>query len=54
MPGVKIGKHSFICAGMIVDKDVPDDSFCVAESKYSFKHNTHTESSSRDAFKKRL
>jgi len=54
MPGVKIGKHSFICAGMIVDKDVPDDSFCVAESKYSLKHNTHTESPSRDAFKKRL
>ena len=54
MPGVKIGKHSFICAGMIVDKDVPDDSFCVAESKYFLKHNTHIESSSRDAFKKRL
>ncbi len=54
MPGVKIGKHSFICAGMIVDKDVPDDSFCVAESKYSVKHNTHTKSPSRDAFKKRL
>lgn len=54
MPGIKIGKHSFIGAGMIVDKDIPDDSFCMAESKYSIKKNMHAQLPRRDEFKKRI
>lgn len=54
MPGVKIGNHSFICAGIVLDKDVPDNSFCLAESKYSIKPNTHGQLRNRDEFKAKL
>lgn len=28
MPGVKIGKNSFLGAGVVLDKDLPDNKFC--------------------------
>lgn len=54
MPGIKIGKHSFIGAGMVVDKDIPDNNFYFSERKYVLKPNTHEEFRNRDEFKKKL
>lgn len=42
MPGIKIGAQSMIGAGVILDKDLPDGSFCVAKSQYEIKKNTVT------------
>ncbi len=55
MPGIKIGAHSFVGAGIVVDKDIPGDSFCMAQSVYTVTPNNRTLSSKgRDEFKKRL
>ncbi len=55
MPGVKIGTGSFIGAGVILDKDLPEDSFCYARPGYEVKPNTKKSSSAaRDAFKTKL
>lgn len=54
MPGVKIGRNSFIGSGVILDKDAPDDSFCVAKSGYTVTKNLKNAPVSRDAFKKKI
>ena len=54
MPGIKIGRRSFIGAGVVLDKDVEDESFCVANTGYTATKNTRASASSksRDAYKK--
>ena len=32
MPGIKIGKGSFVGSGVVLDKDLPEDSFCIVKS----------------------
>lgn len=41
MPGIKIGKGSFVGAGVVLDKDLPDDKYCILNSNgYTVKNNT--------------
>lgn len=55
MPGIKIGANSLIGAGTIVDRDIPDNSFCVGHTTYEIKQNTkHVESGKRDQFKSKI
>lgn len=54
MPGVNVGKNSFVGAGVVLDKDLPEDSFCFMESKIIIKKNTHTAPVSRESFRKGL
>lgn len=44
MPGIKIGSGSFIGAGVLVDKDVPEKSFCRANAGYTMIKNVKTAS----------
>jgi bifunctional UDP-N-acetylglucosamine pyrophosphorylase/glucosamine-1-phosphate N-acetyltransferase len=40
MPGVKIGKNSFVGAGVVLDCDLPENKYCVLEKKqYTIKDN---------------
>ena len=55
MPGVKIGKNSFIGSGVVLDKDLPEESYCVVKSSYTvIRNNRSVESQNRDEFKKHL
>ena len=55
MPGVKIGCNSFVGSGVILDKDLPEESFCIVKSTYTVLRNKKSvESQSRDEFKKAL
>ncbi len=56
MPGIKIGSHSFVGSGVILDADVPDGSFCVAKAaSYEIKKNLRSvDIQSRAQFKKAL
>jgi bifunctional UDP-N-acetylglucosamine pyrophosphorylase/glucosamine-1-phosphate N-acetyltransferase len=54
MPGVKIGKNSFVGSGVILDRDLPEDSFCVAKSAYTVTKNRAQASTSREEFKKKI
>lgn len=40
MPGIKIGRNSFLGSGVVLDKDLPDNKYCVAAgSNYIVKDN---------------
>lgn len=55
MPGVKIGQHSFMGSGIVLDKDVPEDSFCMlVKNSYTVEKNKHKTSTSREEFKKNI
>lgn len=54
MPGVKIGSNSFVGAGVVLNNDVPDDSFCVAGSGYTLTQNTWQPKGVRQEFRKQL
>jgi len=55
MPGVKIGRGTFIGSGMVIDKDIPDDSYCIQKSSYTIIRNKKTVAGvSRDEFRKKL
>jgi acetyltransferase-like isoleucine patch superfamily enzyme len=56
MPGIKIGSDSLIGAGLVVDKDIPTGSFCVAKPNgYEIKKNAKkVESHGREAFKSKI
>lgn len=40
MPGVKIGKNSFIGSGVVLDRDIPEDSFCTMKTQLLIMKNT--------------
>ncbi len=55
MPGVKIGGGSFVGAGVILDKDLPDNKFCMGKIEYIVIDNTRkTEKNTRDEFRQKL
>lgn len=54
MPGVKIGNNSFVGAGVVLDRDLPDQSFCMAKPGYEISKNKKTASRSRDTFKQKI
>lgn len=55
MPGVKIGTNSFVGAGVVLDGDLDEGSFCVAKPGYTVVKNTkHIPSKGRGAFKAKL
>lgn len=39
MPGVKVGADSLVGAGIVLDKDLPEKSFCVAQKGYTVSPN---------------
>lgn len=55
MPGVKIGSGSMIGAGVTLEKDIPDSSFCMlTNGSYTITKNTRKPTRSRDKFKKHI
>ena len=55
MPGVKIGSGSFVGSGVVLDKDLPEQSFCIVKSSYTVTRNrVSVEASNRDVFKKAI
>ncbi len=54
MPGVKIGKGSFIGSQVMLDKDLPDNSYCIVKHEYTIARNNSSASEKRDEFKKNL
>lgn len=54
MPGIKIGKHSCIGAGMVIDKDIPDESFVIGKTTLKIQQNTQRISTLRSEFKKKI
>lgn len=51
MPGVKIGKNSFIGAGLIVKDDIPDESFVKGITTLRIEKNVKRIEQNRDQFK---
>lgn len=54
MPGIKIGKHSWIGAGVVIDKDIPDESFVMGKTSLEIQQNTQRISTLRSEFKKKI
>ncbi len=56
MPGVKIGQKTFVGSGIVLDQDIPENSFVMpVKNSYTVSENTHQgESASREKFKKGL
>jgi len=56
MPGIKVGQNSYIGAGVTLNTDLPDDSYCTAVNGYSVKKNNSTVSLAehREQYKKRI
>jgi acetyltransferase-like isoleucine patch superfamily enzyme len=55
MPGMKIGKGSFVGAGVVLDRDLPEETYCMAKEAYtSLRNKKSAGSQNRDEFKKQL
>jgi len=55
MPGIKIGEGSFIGAGVILDRDVQNNSFCMVNPTYSFLPNQKSVAEmDREIYKKHI
>jgi UDP-N-acetylglucosamine diphosphorylase / glucose-1-phosphate thymidylyltransferase / UDP-N-acetylgalactosamine diphosphorylase / glucosamine-1-phosphate N-acetyltransferase / galactosamine-1-phosphate N-acetyltransferase len=55
MPGVKIGKDSLIGSGMLIDKDIPDESYCIIKPSYTILRNSKSVTNQdREEFKKKI
>lgn len=55
MPGIKIGKDCFVGAGVVLNEDLPDNSFCVVKQDLQISPNRTTVSmDSRDRFHKKV
>ncbi len=39
MPGVKIGAHSFVGSGVVLDRDLPENMYCTVKQEYTIKPN---------------
>lgn len=55
MPGIKIGRDCFIGAGVLLNKDLPNGSFCVAKQNLKIsKNRTKVSMDVRDKFHKKV
>ncbi len=55
MPGIKIGRDCFIGAGVLLNQDLKDGSFCVVKQKLVIKKNrTKVSIEDRDKFRKKV
>jgi len=54
MPGVKIGANSFVGSGIVLSADLPEDSFCLLDSKMVIKKNTRPAPAKREDFRKHI
>lgn len=55
MPGIKIGRDSFVGAGVLLTEDLPDGSFCVVKQELIIKKNrTKVSMESREKFHKKV
>lgn len=55
MPGVKIGKGSFVGAGVTLDKDLLNNKFCMGKTEYIVMDNTRNiGKNTRDEFRHKL
>jgi UDP-3-O-[3-hydroxymyristoyl] glucosamine N-acyltransferase len=55
MPGIKIGCNCFIGAGVLLNKDLPDESFCVVKQNLKIsKNRTKISMASRKKFHKKV
>ena len=55
MPGIKIGGGSFVGAGVVLDKDLTDKSFCMVTPSYTVTQNRKsTENTNREKYRSRL
>lgn len=54
MPGIKIGTNSMIGAGLVIDADIPEDSFCTGKLSLEIKKNTRDVTSDRATYKSKL
>lgn len=54
MPGVKIGKNSFIGAGVVLNRDLPENIFCMVKQTTEIGTNQKKVAISRDKFRKKL
>ena len=55
MPGVKIGGKSLVGAGLVIDKDIPDNSFCLGKTDYKTEKNVSSVSrKNREEFRLKL
>ncbi|HUD19696.1 MAG TPA: sugar phosphate nucleotidyltransferase [Patescibacteria group bacterium] len=55
MPGIKIGRGSFIGSGVVIDKDIPEETYCMLKSPFVVvRNNRSVASNTREEFKKNL
>ncbi len=55
MPGVKIGTNSFVGAGLVIDHDIPENSFCYGKTELVIKSNEkNIAKGARDTFRKSI
>ena len=54
MPGIKIGKKSFVGAGVVLGEDLKDGMYCRITPTVVVSENTKKEIQSREGFKKKL
>ncbi len=54
MPGIKIGKNSFIGSGVVLDRDLPEHSFCTLKPGFIITNNRKIAPALRDAFRKNI
>ncbi len=54
MPGVKIGKNTFICAGIVITQNIPEKSFVKGNYEIKISENKCDVTSDREAFKNKL
>ncbi len=55
MPGVKIGTGSFVGSGVVLDRDLEENSFCIVKSSYTVSRNkVSVEHVNRDEYKKAI
>jgi UDP-N-acetylglucosamine diphosphorylase / glucose-1-phosphate thymidylyltransferase / UDP-N-acetylgalactosamine diphosphorylase / glucosamine-1-phosphate N-acetyltransferase / galactosamine-1-phosphate N-acetyltransferase len=54
MPGIKIGSHSLIGAGLVINQDIPEKSFATGKIELTVKPNKMGDLPSRDELKEKL